>query len=121
MRVLRTILVGLVVLVAASSAAVATATADGRHECATATDRCIGTLTVPLNWQDPRSEKITIRFGYIPRADRSRPARTSILVMPGGPAPLGPNAERVDAFRRAFQPLLDDSDMMVVEFRGLGE
>lgn len=122
MRVLRTILVGLVVLVAAAPAAVATAAASGgRHECATATSRCVGTLTVPLNWQDPQSEKITIRFGYIPRADRSRPARTSILAMPGGPAPLGPNAERVDSFGKVFQPLLDHSDMMIVEFRGMGE
>jgi len=121
-RVLRTILVALVVLVAAASVAVATAAAaDGRHECATATSRCIGTLTVPLNWQDPRSEKITVRFGYIPRAHQGRPAHTSILVMPGGPSPLGPNGERVDSFQQVFQPLLDDSDMMIVEFRGLGE
>jgi pimeloyl-ACP methyl ester carboxylesterase len=119
---LRAIVVGLVVLVAAPSAAVATAAAaDSRHECANATSRCIGTLTVPLNWQDPRSEKITVRFGYIPRAHRWRPARTSILAMPGGPAPLGPNGERIDSFRQIFQPLLDDSDLMIVEYRGLGE
>ncbi|WP_283135994.1 alpha/beta hydrolase [Rhizohabitans arisaemae] len=121
MRLLRTMLVGLMLAAAAPPAVATAAAADGRHECATATSRCIGTLTVPLNWQDPQSEKITVRFGYVPRANRSRQARTSILVMPGGPSPLGPGGERVDSFRQVLQPLLDDSDMTIVEFRGTGQ
>jgi hypothetical protein len=62
------------------------ASAAGTHECAEATERCDGTLEVPLVWDDPDAEKITVGFSWYPRTDQSRPARGTVFVNPGGPA-----------------------------------
>ena len=67
-----------------------------RHPCAAATSRCDGEIEVPLDWANPRSERITVAFAWVPRKDGSRPAAGTILANPGGPLPaLGAVRETV--------------------------
>ena len=88
-----------------------------RHPCAAATSRCDGEIEVPLDWANPRSERITVAFAWVPRKDGSRPAAGTILANPGGPLPaLG----AVPEFEEALGPVLDTHNLLVVEPRGLG-
>src|SRR5690606_11134827 len=38
------------------------------HPCASAVERCEGELRVPLDWDDPGSEEITVAFVWLPRS-----------------------------------------------------
>ncbi|MFI7441450.1 alpha/beta fold hydrolase [Nonomuraea indica] len=104
------------------------------HECAAATRRCDGTLTVPLDWSDPSSERITVAFAWLPARNRaSNPATGrapygtagrgtdratgTILANPGGPLPALP---AVPALQRTLGPALDHQNLLVVEPRGMG-
>lgn len=88
------------------------------HECAAATQRCDGELTVPLNWAEPGSERITVSFAWIPRRDRSRPATGTVLTLHGGPTAALPMTE---VYQRALGPVLDRQNMLVIDPRGFGE
>ncbi|MFC0109197.1 alpha/beta fold hydrolase [Kibdelosporangium aridum] len=87
------------------------------HPCATAAERCEGTVEVPLNWADPRSEKITLPFVFTPHSDRTRPSAGVIVAMAGGPA-AGMIQPRDMA--KTVQPLLTAYDMLAVQRRGFG-
>ncbi|WP_326823858.1 alpha/beta hydrolase [Streptosporangium sp. NBC_01756] len=88
--------------------------AERLHECAKATTRCDGEISVPLDWSDPSSERITVAFAWLPRKD----AIGTILANPGGPAPALPDMPIVE---EALGPVLDRQNLLVVEPRGLGK
>jgi pimeloyl-ACP methyl ester carboxylesterase len=89
----------------------------GLHPCATARERCEGTLQVPLDWDDPNSELTTIAFVWLPRGDTTRPATGTLLINPGGPAAAIPWVER---YRDVLGPVLERKNLLVVDPRGLG-
>ncbi|MEQ4722677.1 alpha/beta fold hydrolase [Nonomuraea sp. B19D2] len=85
------------------------------HECARALSRCDGTLSVPLDWNDPSSERITVAFAWLPA---KKDATGTILANPGGPLPALPDLPRV---QQTLGPVLDHQNLLVVDPRGLGE
>jgi pimeloyl-ACP methyl ester carboxylesterase len=89
-----------------------------RHPCAEATERCDGTVEVPLNWSDPNSERIAVAFAWLPRTDRSRPATGTILANPGGPAEA---LSTVSLFEETLGPVLQRQNLLVIDPRGLGK
>ncbi|MER6178133.1 alpha/beta hydrolase [Streptosporangium sp. NPDC001681] len=89
-----------------------------RHPCASAKTRCDGEIRVPLDWNDPASERITVAFAWLPRKDASRPAAGTVLANPGGPSPALP---AVPSLTEALGPVLDRHNLLVVEPRGLGK
>ncbi|MCO1655080.1 alpha/beta fold hydrolase [Pseudonocardia humida] len=92
------------------------------HPCATATEVCTGTVEVPLNWDDPGSERIGVAFQRIPRRETAEPAAGTILVHMGGPPSpsIGP-AERVQrTILEPLGPVHDHHDLVVADLRGLG-
>ncbi|MFF0309801.1 alpha/beta fold hydrolase [Streptosporangium sp. NPDC004379] len=91
-----------------------TATAEPLHGCARATARCDGEISVPLDWNDPSSERITVAFAWLPRAGASG----TVLANPGGPAAALPD---VPALTEVLGPVLDRRNLLVVEPRGLGK
>jgi pimeloyl-ACP methyl ester carboxylesterase len=88
------------------------------HPCATATERCEGKIRVPLDRSDPDSEKITVAFVWVPRADTTRPATGTILANFGGPSAAIPS---VPLFKQILGPVLERQNLLVVDPRGLGE
>lgn len=88
-----------------------------RHSCAAATQRCDGTIQVPLNWSDPASERITVAFAWLPRTDMSRPATGTVLANWGGPAEA---ISSVPLFEEALGPVLERQNLLVVDPRGFG-
>ncbi|MDX3103664.1 alpha/beta fold hydrolase [Nonomuraea angiospora] len=88
---------------------------DPTHECAGTVSRCDGTLSVPLDWSDPSSERITVAFAWLPARKR---ATGTILANPGGPLPALPDIPRI---QQTLGPVLDDRNLLVVDPRGLGE
>lgn len=109
----RTLAAGLVA--AASIAQPVPAAASAVRECAGAVTRCDGTISVPLDWDDPASERISVAFAWIPAKER---ARGTVLANPGGPAPA---LSALPAVQQALGPVLDHHNLLVVEPRGLGE
>ncbi|MFF5110935.1 alpha/beta fold hydrolase [Streptosporangium sp. NPDC000509] len=89
-----------------------------RHPCAAAKTRCDGEMTVPLDWNDPASERITVAFAWLPRKNAGRPSAGTVLANPGGPLPALP---AVPSLTEALGPVLDRHDLLVVEPRGLGK
>lgn len=89
-----------------------------RHPCSSATSRCEGEIQVPLDWSVPDSERITVAFVWVPRADTTRPATGTILANFGGPAAGIPYAPILE---EALGPVLERRNLLVVDPRGLGE
>ncbi|MFC4016154.1 alpha/beta fold hydrolase [Nonomuraea purpurea] len=87
------------------------------HECAAATERCDGTLSVPLDWSDPSSERVTVAFAWLPATKRPGRATGTILANPGGPMAALPDLPRI---QQVLGPVLEDQNLLVVEPRGLG-
>lgn len=100
---------------AALAMAALPASAASVHECAQAVSRCDGTISVPLNWNDPSSERITVAFAWLPAKDA---AQGTILANPGGPLPALP---QIPTLQQALGPVLDRRNLLVVEPRGLGK
>jgi pimeloyl-ACP methyl ester carboxylesterase len=88
------------------------------HPCATAVEWCEGELRVPLDWDDPGSEQITVAFVWLPRRDTTRPAAGTILGNFGGPDAAIP---MVPVLQRVLGPVLDRQNLLVVDPRGLGQ
>ncbi|MEW9529955.1 alpha/beta fold hydrolase [Microbispora sp. NPDC049125] len=100
-------------VVSPAAPAAATAPAERLHECAKAVTRCEGTLSVPLDWGGPSSERITVAFTWLPAKD----AAGTILANPGGPGSALPALPTVV---NALGPVLDRRNLLVVEPRGFG-
>ncbi|MFD1544869.1 alpha/beta fold hydrolase [Nonomuraea guangzhouensis] len=109
----RALVVGIALATAALPAI--PAFADPVHECATAVSRCDGTVSVPLNWNDPSSERITVSFAWLPA---KAGAKGTILANPGGPLPALP---QIPIIQQTLGPVLDRQNLLVVEPRGLGK
>ncbi|MFB9722259.1 alpha/beta fold hydrolase [Planobispora longispora] len=80
------------------------------HACAAATQRCEGRISVPLDWDDPGSERIDVAFAWVPR----KGATSTVLANPGGPLPALPMLPMLER-------TVDRQNLLVVEPRGLGE
>lgn len=119
MRTMR-MLAAAVVLGGCTTAAASPPTADpppALHACAAATTECSGTVEVPLNWDDPGSERISVTFLRIPRQDQSQPAAGTILAHLGGPAPSLPGK---DSLVENLGPVLERQDLLLADLRGMG-
>ncbi|GIH98799.1 hypothetical protein Pta02_08080 [Planobispora takensis] len=93
-----------------SSAPASSGIPPSTHACAAAAQRCEGRITVPLDWNDPSSERITVAFAWVPRAG----ATSTVLANPGGPLPALP-------LLPVLEQTVDRQNLLVVEPRGLGE
>ncbi|MFD0888511.1 alpha/beta fold hydrolase, partial [Streptosporangium algeriense] len=103
----------------ATLAALMPASAAQAHSCAGATAPCEGELSVPLDWSNPESEKISVAYLWIPRGDRSRPPLTTAVANGGGPGPLDPSYAGLG--KALLGPLSDRVDVLMVEPRGFGK
>lgn len=91
------------------------------HPCATATEICDGTVEVPLNWDDPDSERIGVTFRLAPRRDLSQPAAGTILAHLGGPNRSIDTPEHLRAaLLEHLGPVYDRHDVVIADLRGLG-
>jgi pimeloyl-ACP methyl ester carboxylesterase len=91
-------------------------TAEGLHPCAEATDRCEGTIEVPLDRSEPSSERIEVAFAFKPRADQSRPATGTVLAYLGS----GQHIPLVPTLQQVLGPVLERQNLLVVDPRGTG-
>ncbi|WP_043628625.1 alpha/beta fold hydrolase [Nonomuraea candida] len=103
---------GLVLATALSPAA--PAPAAELHECATATTRCDGSVEVPLDWENPSSERISVAFTFIPAKD----ADGTVAANRGGPQPALPE---VPVIQQVLGPVLDRKNLLVMDPRGMGK
>lgn len=95
----------------------AAAAPPGPHPCAGAVERCDGEIEVPLDWDDPSSERITVGFAVVPRRDMSRPATGTILANLGGP---GEVIRTIPLLQEILGPVLDHQDLVAIDPRGIG-
>ncbi|MEV4804351.1 alpha/beta fold hydrolase [Nonomuraea sp. NPDC049421] len=86
----------------------------GLHECATATTRCDGTIEVPLDWENPSSERISVAFTFIPAKD----ADGTVAANRGGPQPALPATPEI---QQVLGPVLDRKNLLVMDPRGMGQ
>ncbi|MBB5084037.1 alpha/beta fold hydrolase [Nonomuraea endophytica] len=86
----------------------------GLHECATATTRCDGSIDVPLDWDDPSSERITVAFAFVPAKD----ADGTVVANLGGP---GPSVPMLPYAQQALGPVLERKNLLMMDPRGLGK
>ncbi|WP_283133944.1 alpha/beta fold hydrolase [Rhizohabitans arisaemae] len=84
------------------------------HECATATTRCDGSIEVPLDWENPSSERISVAFTFIPAKD----ADGTVAANRGGPQPALP---AIPAIQQVLGPVLDRKNLLVMDPRGIGQ
>ncbi|WP_343952233.1 alpha/beta fold hydrolase [Nonomuraea longicatena] len=84
------------------------------HPCATATKRCDGKLSVPLNWDDPNSERIEVAFAWLP----AKKAERTIFAHLGGPTQ---SLESLPGVEQVLGPLLERSNLLVMDIRGFGK
>lgn len=112
-----TLLVAAGAVTAPPTAGAARATATNAHPCAAATERCDGTITVPLDRADPSSSSIDVAFAFVPRTDRSTPATGTVFLNPGGPGSVLPNLE---TYQESLGPVLEHQDLLALDPRGFG-
>ncbi|MEV0618244.1 alpha/beta fold hydrolase [Nonomuraea sp. NPDC050404] len=84
------------------------------HECATATTHCDGTIEVPLDWDNPSSERISVAFTFIPAKD----ADGTVAANRGGPQPALPETPKI---QQVLGPVLDRKNLLVMDPRGIGK
>ncbi|MFI6394922.1 alpha/beta fold hydrolase [Nonomuraea sp. NPDC050540] len=87
----------------------------GTHECAGATTRCDGSVQVPLDWDDPASQRISVAFAFIPAKNT---ADGTIVANPGGP---GPVISTLDGIQDSLGPVLKSKNLLLMDPRGIGE
>jgi pimeloyl-ACP methyl ester carboxylesterase len=80
--------------------------------------RC-GSVTVPLDRQNPAAGTIDIHYALVPHSDTSRPSAGTIVPNPGGPgqATIG----SAGLYLQALAPLLRDRDLLLIDARGTGQ
>ncbi|MFI6503613.1 alpha/beta fold hydrolase [Nonomuraea typhae] len=109
---------GLVLAAALLPAAPAPATPQpgttGPHQCANAAARCEGTIDVPLNWEDPSSERISVAFAFLPAED----ADGTVFANLGGPSPSVPGLPYA---QQRLGPVLERKNLLMMDPRGLGK
>lgn len=75
-------------------------------------------LRVPLDPTDPDGEQLRLGYQVIPRTDRDRPLRGTILAVEGGPGYSTTGSRAY--YRELFEPLLDRRRLLLVDLRGTG-
>ena len=78
-----------------------------------------GTVTVPLDRDDPGSASTRVAFALVPRTDTTRPGLGTIVPNPGGPGTSAIDATGA-LFTEALQPLMDRRDVLLIDPRGVG-
>lgn len=94
------------------------ASCAGLDPDATARQQC-GTLQVPLNYQNPNGQKITVAVSRVPAADPSH-RRGVLFLNPGGPG--GPGLDLPTQFATLMpQSVLNQYDLVGFDPRGVGQ
>jgi pimeloyl-ACP methyl ester carboxylesterase len=86
------------------------APADYASEC--------GYVTVPEDWSEPNGPQIRLAVARI-FSNETSPAKDPVVYLEGGPG--GAGVDGVFAGFSAFEPLLEDRDLVVFDQRGTGE
>jgi pimeloyl-ACP methyl ester carboxylesterase len=80
--------------------------------------RC-GSVTVPLDRENPAAGTIDIAYALVPHTDTTRPAVGTIVPNPGGPGDSTiANAAR---YTQGLAPLLGARDLLLIDPRGTGQ
>jgi pimeloyl-ACP methyl ester carboxylesterase len=97
--------------VARSATAQAESTCPGGMSC--------GSVTVPLDRQNPSAGTIDIHYALVPHTDTSRPSAGTIVPNPGGPgiATIG----SAGLYVHALAPLRRNRDLLLIDARGTGQ
>src|SRR5437764_1477902 len=74
--------------------------------------RC-GSVTVPLDRQNPSAGRVEIHYVLVPHADKTRPASGTIVPNPGGPGQS--TIASAGIYLQAPAPLLRDRDLLVID------
>src|SRR6266536_6154 len=77
-----------------------------------------GFVLVPLDRRLPDGRRIRIAFERYARADRARPALSTVLSIEGGPG-FSTTADRA-ARLRLWRPISERRDLLLVDLRGTG-
>lgn len=78
-----------------------------------------GTVNVPLIRAHPERGRITVTYALLRHRDRSRPAKGTLVVNPGGPG--GSAIAYASAYARLYAPLLADHDLLLMDPRGVNK
>src|SRR3954447_23075609 len=94
-----------------------TASAQAASACPSGM-RC-GSVTVPLDRQNPSAGTIDIHYALVPHTDTSRPSAGTIVPNPGGPgiATIG----SAGLYLHALAPLRRKRDLLLIDARGTGQ
>jgi pimeloyl-ACP methyl ester carboxylesterase len=77
-----------------------------------------GSIRVPLDRSSPRAGSLIVRYRVLPRTFATQQSAGTIVVVTGGP---GSSSMSQHAWaQEAFQPLLHDHDLLLVDDRGTG-
>jgi pimeloyl-ACP methyl ester carboxylesterase len=79
--------------------------------------RC-GSVTVPLDRQNPSAGAIAIGYAVVPHTDTSRPAAGTIVPNPGGPGEA--TIAEAGRYLQPLAPLRRDRDLLLIDARGTG-
>ncbi|NJP98477.1 alpha/beta hydrolase [Nonomuraea sp. FMUSA5-5] len=90
------------------------APSTGLHDCANATTRCDGSIDVPLDWENPSSERISVAFAWIP----AKEASGTVVANLGGP---GPTLPTIPEMQRVLGPVLERKNLLAMDPRGMGK
>lgn len=82
------------------------------------TARC-GSVTVPLDRDDPGSRTTTVAFALVPHTNTSEPGLGTIVPNPGGPGTSTIDATG-ELFTGALGSLMDRRDVLLIDPRGVG-
>jgi pimeloyl-ACP methyl ester carboxylesterase len=80
--------------------------------------RC-GSVTVPLDRQNPSAGTIDIHYALVPHTDASRPAAGTIVPNPGGPGQAAIASSGL--YLRPMAPLRRTRDLLLIDPRGTGQ
>jgi len=82
------------------------------------TAKC-GTITVPLDRDDPKAGTTKVSFALVPRTDQTTPSRGAIVPNPGGPG-----TSLIDlgggAYAAGLSSLLKHRELLLIDPRGVG-
>ncbi|QVQ50920.1 alpha/beta fold hydrolase [Spiractinospora alimapuensis] len=87
------------------------------HECADATEECVGVIEVPKDWNDPEGDTIEVPFAFVPASGEGE-ARGTILANEGGPFA---QLVGVESVTEVLGPVLEERNLLMVEMRGFGD
>ncbi|MER6945520.1 alpha/beta fold hydrolase [Nonomuraea sp. NPDC000554] len=84
------------------------------HDCRNAATRCDGSIDVPLDWENPSSERISVAFAWIP----AKEADGTVVANLGGP---GRTLSTIPEMQQALGPVLERKNLLVMDPRGMGK